>query len=124
MKGRSNTDTHASAAVQAAGSTIVAAYAELGGARPAQQKVPVYAKGVKTLLESAIHNLSPEDEAAARHGARAQGWPDGLFDEYQRYITLLQQTKAVLDRIMPLRGTSLLASANLKRNAKQAVRRG
>jgi hypothetical protein len=51
--------------------------------------------------------LSPEDEAAARREARAKGWPDGLLEEYQHYITLLRQTKTVLDRIISLRATRL-----------------
>lgn len=107
MKRSSTADKHTSVAEQAAESAIVAAYADLGEDRAAQHKAPMHAESVQTLLENAVHNLSPESEAAARFGARAKGWPDGLVEEYQRYITLLHEKKAVLQLVSLLRGTVL-----------------
>jgi hypothetical protein len=73
----------------------------------ADAKSQLCAETTQILLKNATDTLSPEDEAEASQEAWVEGWPDGLLDEYQRYIKLLQQKKVVVERIMSSRGTQL-----------------
>jgi len=73
----------------------------------ADAKSQLHRETTKMLLKNATDTLSPENGAAVHQGAWTQGWPDGLFNEYQLYITLVQQKRAAIERTMSSRGISL-----------------
>jgi hypothetical protein len=68
------------------------------------------AETIQMLLKNATATLSQEGGAAAHQATWVEGIPDGLSDEYQRYLTLLRQKQAVLERVMSLGRTHLYRS--------------